>query len=81
MVYWIYKQNSGAGAESLQEQLGTILAQNPNPTLGHRTTTHIQLYRAVLARTASCSCCLDPGAQVTWWWMCVWVWKGPWPWF
>lgn len=18
---------------------------------------------------------------MTWWWMCVWVWKGPWPWF
>lgn len=28
------KQNTGTGAESLQEQLGTILVQNPNPTLG-----------------------------------------------
>lgn len=28
------KQNTGTGTESLQEQLGTILVQNPNPTLG-----------------------------------------------
>lgn len=47
MVYWIYKQNTDTGAKRLQEQLGTILAQGPDPK-GASAATHFQTYRAVL---------------------------------
>ena len=47
MVYWIYKQNTDTGTKRLQEQLGTILAQGPDPK-GARAATRLQTYRAVL---------------------------------
>lgn len=61
MVYWMDKQSTETGTKRLQEQLGTILAQGPDPK-GARAATCLQTYRAVLGQNTLMFISLGPSS-------------------